>query len=70
MRGNTPARAGRADGETGKVVVAVLIDAGHFRGLAADQRTAGLTACRGNTGNHRRPDLRIELAAGEVVEEE
>ena len=62
--------AHRADGEAGKVVVAGLIHAGHFRGLTADQRADALRGTGGNAFDHHRSDRRIELAAGEVVEEE
>ena len=60
----------RPDGKSGKIVVTALIDAGHFRGLAADQSTACLPARGGDARDHHRPDLRIELAAGKIVEEE
>ena len=63
-------RADGADGEAGEVIVAGLIDAGHFRRLAADQRAARLTAGRRDALHHRRADLRIELAASEIVEKE
>src|SRR5208282_1688119 len=59
----------RADSKSGKVVVAELIDARHFRGLAADQGTARLSACGCDARYHHRPDLRIELAAGKIIEE-
>ena len=62
--------AHRAHGETGKVVVAGLIHAGHFRCLTADQRAARFAASGGNAFDHHRSDRGIELAAGEVVEEE
>ena len=48
----------------------MLIDAGHFRGFAADERTARFAARRGDTADDGRPDLRVELAAGEVVKKE
>ena len=47
-----------------------MVEAGHLGGLAADQRAVGLPAARRNAGDHGRTVLRIELAAGEVVEEE
>ena len=34
------AALGRADGETGEIVIAVLVEARHLGGLAADQRAA------------------------------
>ena len=64
------AALGRADRKTGEVVVAVLVEARHFRGLAADQRAAGFAAALGDAGDDRGGGLRIELAAGEIVEKE
>ena len=58
-----------AHGEAGKVVIVALIDARHFRGLAADQRATRLAACRRDAFHHRRTDRRIELAASEIIEE-
>ena len=43
----------RADAEAGEVIVAGGIHAGHFGGLAADQRAAGLAAALGD--RWRRP---------------
>ena len=60
----------RSDGKAGEIVIAVLIHAGHFGGLAADQGAAGFAAGRRNAGNDGRTHLRIELATGEIVEEE
>ena len=53
-----------------EIVIAVLVEAGHFGGLAADQGAAGFPAALGDAGHDRRGRLRIELAAGEIVEEE
>ena len=64
------AALGRADRKAGEIVVAAVVDAGHFRGLAADQRAAGLPAASATPVDHRGADLGIELAAGEIVEEE
>ncbi len=47
-----------------------MIDAGHFRGLAADQGAADLAAGRRDAFHHIGADRRIELAAGEIVEKE
>ena len=47
-----------------------MIDAGHFGGLAADQGAADLAAGRRDTFDHLGAGLRIELAAGEIVEKE
>ena len=65
-----PAPLHRTDGEAGEVVVLPRIHAGHLRRLAADERTAGLAAAVGDAGNDRSRGLHIELAAGEIVEEE
>ncbi len=60
----------RAHCEPGEVVVAAGIDAGHFGGLAADEGGARLAATIGDPGDHRGGDRRVELAGGEIVEEE
>ena len=60
----------RADGEAGQVVIAVLINAGHFRGFAADERATGFPAPRGDARDDRRANLGIELAASKIVEKE
>ena len=60
----------RADREAREVVVVAVIDAGHLRGLAADQRAAGLLAAVGDARDDRGAHLRVELAGGEVVEKE
>ena len=59
-----------ADGEAGQIVFAVRIHARHFGGLAADQRAAGQFAALGDALDHRGRGVDIELAAGEVIEEE
>ena len=59
-----------ADGKAGKVVVARLVHARHLGRLAADQRAAGLPAAVGDAGDDRPRGLHVELAAGEIVEEE
>ena len=61
---------GGADRKAAEVVIAVLVEPGHFGGLAADQRAAGLPAAFRDAGHDRRRGLRIELAAGEIVQEE
>ncbi|MHC2800765.1 hypothetical protein ACVMII_000511 [Bradyrhizobium diazoefficiens] len=61
---------GGADGKAAEVIVAVLVEAWHLGGLAADQGTAGFPAAIGDAGDDRGGRLRIELAAGEIVEEE
>ncbi len=64
------AALGRADRKAGEVVVAVLVEAGHLGGLAADQRAAGFPAAFGDAGDDRSRSLRVELSAGEIVEKE
>ena len=59
-----------ADAEAGQVVVAGGIHAGHLRGLAADQRRAGLHAALDDAFDDRLGDVDAELAGGVVVEEE
>ena len=69
-RGNSSPALGGADRKAGKVVIVGLIEPGHFGGLAADQRAARLPAAERDAGDHGGADFRLELAAGEVVEEE
>ena len=64
------AALGRADREAREVVVVAVIHAGHFRGLAADQRATCLAAAFGDAADDRRALVRIELAGREIVEEE
>ena len=59
-----------ADGEAGEVVVAGAVHAGHLRRLAAEQRAVTLGASLGDTADDRRRLGHVELARGEVVEEE
>ncbi len=56
--------------KAGEVVFAHRIHAGHLGGLAADQRAAGLLATVGDALDHFGGGRHVELAAGEVVEEE
>src|SRR4029079_803200 len=58
------------DGESGKIVFAVAVHAGHFGGFAADQRTTGLLASAGDAFDHLGGDVDVELAARVVIEEE
>ena len=60
----------RADREAREIVVAAGIEAGHFRCLAADQRRASLQAALGDALDDRFALLGIELAGGEIVEEQ
>src|SRR5436190_12435483 len=59
-----------ADAKPGEVVFAIGIHARHLGGLAADQRAAGELAAFGDALDYASRDLVVELAAGEVVEEE
>ena len=52
------AALGRADRKAAEIVIAVLVQAGHFRGLAADQRAAGFAAAFGDAGDDRGRRLR------------
>ena len=60
---------GSAHGKACEIIVAASIHAGHFGGLAADQRTACLAATRRNAADDGRTLVGVELAGGEVVEE-
>ena len=64
------AALGRADGKAGEIVVARRVKARHFRRLAADQRRAGLPAALGDAGDDGARHREIELAGGEIIEEE
>ena len=59
-----------ADAEACEIVVAGGIHARHLRRLAADQRAAGEPAALGNTGDDALGHAVVELAGGEVVQEE
>ncbi len=65
-----PAAFRRANREAGKVVVVVVVEARHLGGLPPNQRTTGLVATRRDPGDHLPRLPRIQLAGGEVVEEE
>ena len=56
--------------KAGKIVIATMIDAGHFRRLATDQRASGLAAGRRDAFHDGRADHGVELAAGKIVEKE
>src|SRR5690606_25007894 len=58
-----------ADAETGQIVILAVVHAGHFRGFAADQRTAGQLAALADTLNHAGGGIDIKFAGGVVVEE-
>ena len=59
-----------ADAESGQVVLALRVHAGHFRGFAADQGAAGLLAAFGDAADDVGGDGLVQFAAGEVIEEE
>ena len=56
--------------EAGEVVFAVGVHGGHFSGLAAEQGAAGLAAAFAHAGDHIGGLGHVELAAGEIIEEE
>ncbi len=58
------------DGEAGEIVVAWRVEAGHLRGLPANERAIGLAAARRHARDDACADLGIELAAGKIIEEE
>uniref|UniRef100_A0A914YK63 Uncharacterized protein n=1 Tax=Panagrolaimus superbus TaxID=310955 RepID=A0A914YK63_9BILA len=60
----------RGDREAGQVVLAGGVHVGHFSGFAADQRTAGLGAAVGDAAHDRCGGVDVQLAGGEVVQEE
>ena len=62
------AALGGADGEAGKVIVLVLVHAGHFCGLTADQRAPGLAAAFRDAADDRNALVGIEFAGSEIVE--
>ena len=59
-----------ANREAREIVIAVLVEARHLGGLAADQRATGFAAAFGDTCHDRGRGLGIELAAGEIVQKE
>ncbi len=65
-----PVALDRADREAGEIIVFRRVHARHFGSLAADQRTAGLAAALGDALDDFRGPRRIELAGGEIIEEE
>src|SRR5438445_7528969 len=63
-------RRNHADDDPGQVVIPERVDARHLGGLASQQRAACLTAGRGDAFDDLRENVRVELAGGEIVEEE
>ena len=68
--GQERAALGGADGKAGEVVVLAVIHARHLGGLAADQRAAGDAAALGDALDDGGAGRDVELAGGEIVEEE
>ena len=65
-----PVALDAADDEAGDVVFAVGVEAGHLRGLAAEQRAAVLAARAREALDDLDGDVGVEAAGREVVEEE
>ena len=59
-----------SDDEAGEIVFAILVEAGHLGGFAADQGAAVGFASLGEAGDDLLGDGRIEFAGGEVVQKE
>ena len=55
--------------QPGQIVVARLVDAGHLRRLAADQRAARRLARLDQAGEELLEDGRLQLAGADVIEE-
>src|ERR671925_505649 len=60
----------RADDETGDVVLAVDVEPGHLRGLAAEQRRAVLAARERHARDDALEPVGVEAPGREVIEEE
>eukprot|EP01092_Planopodium_desertum_P014841 TRINITY_DN7609_c0_g4_i2.p2 TRINITY_DN7609_c0_g4~~TRINITY_DN7609_c0_g4_i2.p2 ORF type:complete len:374 (-),score=160.05 TRINITY_DN7609_c0_g4_i2:543-1664(-) len=58
------------DGEAGQVVLARRVHVGHLGGFAADQGAAGLGAAIGDAAHDGGGGVDVQLAGGEVVQEE
>src|SRR3989304_8780508 len=59
-----------AHGEAGEIVVALAVHPRHLRRFTAHQRAARLTAALADATNDLLGDTIVQLAGGEVVEEE
>ena len=68
--GSTPPRSTAPDAEAGEVVVALGVHARHLGRLAAGEGRAGLPAAFGDAGDHPRRLIHVQLAAGEIVQEQ
>ena len=60
----------RANAETGKIIVAFGIHAGHFGRLATNQRATRLLAAFGDAGDNRRGNGVVEFAGGIIIKKE
>ena len=65
-----PVALDHADDEAGEVVVSERVQAGHLRGLAAEERASRRRAGGGDALDDLGELLGVEPAGGEVVEEE
>ena len=61
---------GGADCKAREIVIAVLVETRHLGGFTADQGAAGFPAPLGYAGNDGCGGLRIEFAAGKIVQKE
>ena len=66
----TPIPRDRADDEAGDIVLAVRVEPGHLRGLAAEQRASVLAARRREPLHDLHGDVRVEPARRQVIEKE
>ena len=60
----------RAHGKSGQIEIALGVEAGHFRGLAADQGAAGFLAGARDAFHHDGGGVHVQLAGGVIVEKE
>ncbi len=60
----------RAHGEAGEIEIAAVIHPRHLGGLAPDQGAAGTAAALGDALDHLRGLFGVELAGGEIIQEE
>ena len=60
---------GGTHGKARKVIVVAMVHAGHFGGLAANERAAGLLAAIGDAGDDLRRGLHVQLSGCVIVEE-
>jgi hypothetical protein len=70
LSGDLLAALDGADAEAREIIVARRVHPGHLGGLAADQRASGRLAALGDPGDDPFGDPGLELAGGELVEEE